>query len=322
VDDNARALIVVAQNWRLFKDEAVLPLFQTYLSFMHYAFNEENERFRNFMTYDRKWLEEQGSEDSHGRAIWGLGMAVSYFDDPGMLSIAVILFHKALKVIDSFHSPRSLSFALIGIHAYLARFSGDSQVKRHRQVIALKLFKAFQANWADDWPWLEDVLTYANGKLVHALILSGQWMYHKEMLEKGLAALEWLTELQLSEGYFVPIGNKNWFIRGETKARFDQQPLEAYSMIEACVEAFNVTRDKKWIERAIACFNWFLGDNDLHASLYNSHTGGCGDCLVPDGVNQNKGAESTLSWLLSLTTLHKLAAENSIVVNQYQKEMI
>ena len=272
------------------------------------------------MTYDRKWLEDEGSEDSHGRAIWGLGTAVSCFDDPGMLSIAVILFHKALKAIEFFHSPRSLAFALIGIHAYLARFPGDSQVKRHRQVISLKLFKAFQANWADDWPWLEDVLTYANGKLAHALILSGQWMYHQEMLEKGLAALEWLTELQLGEGYFVPIGNKNWFIRGETRARFDQQPLEAHSMIEACVEAFNVTRDKKWIEKAISCFNWFLGDNDLHVSLYNPRTGGCGDGLVPDGVNQNEGAESTMSWLLSLSTLHKLAAENIIAVNHYQKK--
>jgi len=140
------------------------------------------------------------------------------------------------------------------------------------------------------------------------------------MLDKGLQSLEWLTELQFSEGHFIPIGNNGWYKRNETRARFDQQPLEAHAMIDACIVAFHITRDKKWIDRATTCFNWFLGDNDLHVSLYNPRTGGCRDGLNPDGVNHNEGAESTLAWLLSLTALHKLTAENILAINPYCKD--
>ncbi|UCG69981.1 MAG: glycosyltransferase family 4 protein [Thermoplasmata archaeon] len=318
-DDNARALMLSAMVRQFMPPQEGLlsKLCTCYLSFLHYAFNEEIARFRNFKTYDRRWLEEQGSEDSHGRAIWGLGVSVSCFDDPGLLSISATLFNKALVAAEGFISLRAMAFALVGIHAYLARFPGDSAVRRTREVIANRLYEAFNANCLPDWPWCEDVLTYANGKLPHALILSGQWMYNSEMLTKGLQALEWLAELQLGEGHYIPIGNNNWYKRTENRARFDQQPLEAHSMIDACIEAFNVTQDKKWIDRATTCFNWFLGDNDLHVSLYNPRTGGCRDGLNPDGVNPNEGAESTLAWLLSLTALHKLAADNILSINSY-----
>jgi hypothetical protein len=246
--------------------------------------------------------------------LWGLGVAVSYLDEPELQGICAYLFSKALKALEHFVSPRALAFSLVGIHAYLSCYPGDTDAKRVRGLLANRLFEAFKANWMDEWPWLEDTLNYANGKIPHALILSGQWMSNGEMLDTGLRALEWLCEIQLADGHFVPVGNNGWYRKGGARARFDQQPIEAHAMIDACIEAYNATQERKWVERSVTCFNWFLGDNDLGISLYNPRTGGCRDGLMPDGANQNEGAESTLAWLLSLTALHKLAADNILEI--------
>jgi len=310
-DDNGRALMVAAMGRKYMPADNVCldSLSSDYLSFLLYAFNVEKGRFRNFMTYARQWTEEVGSEDAHGRALWGLGRAVAFLDNPGDLAMSTTLFNKALKAVEHFDSPRAIAFALVGIHAYLHKFSGDSEVRRAREILADRLFNQFKNNATKSWPWLESTLNYANGKLPHALLLSGQWMQRSDMIDMGLRSLKWLLTIQTEEGHFVPIGNKGWYEKGGTKARFDQQPVEANAMIEACVEAFNGTRDKTWIDNAVMCFNWFLGHNDLNMPLYDPKTGGCRDGLMADGINQNEGAESTLAWLLSLMTLQKLYAD-------------
>jgi glycosyltransferase involved in cell wall biosynthesis len=310
-DDNARALMVATMGRKYMPTDTICldSLSSDYLSFLLYAFNVEKGRFRNFMTYARQWTEDVGSEDAHGRALWGLGKAVAFLDDPGQLAISSTLFNQALKAVGHFDSPRSIAFALVGIHAYLQKFSGDSEVRRAREILADKLFNQFKNNATKSWPWLETTLSYANGKLPHALLLSGQWMQRSDMIDMGLRSLKWLLTIQTEKGHFVPIGNDGWYEKGGTKARFDQQPIEANAMIEACVEAFNGTRDKTWIDNAVMCFNWFLGHNDLNMPLYDPKTGGCRDGLMADGINQNEGAESTLAWLLSLMTLQKLYAD-------------
>jgi glycosyltransferase involved in cell wall biosynthesis len=310
-DDNARALMLAAIGRKyLLPDGEFFDSFSNlYLSFLLYAFNHETGRFRNFMSYSRQWMEEVGSEDAHGRALWGLGKAVAVLDNPGQLAMTTTLFSLALKAAELFNSPRAIAFALVGIHAYLSKFSGDSEVRRIREALADRLFNQFKDNATKSWPWLEKTLNYANGKLSHALLLSGQWMQRNDMIEMGLRSLEWLLSIQTEKGHFVPIGNKGWYEKGGPKARFDQQPIEANAMIEACVEAFNITRDKLWIDSAVMCFNWFLGLNDLNMPLYDAKTGGCRDGLMADGINQNEGAEATLAWLLSLMTLHKLNAD-------------
>ncbi|MCX8044484.1 MAG: glycosyltransferase family 4 protein [Desulfobacterota bacterium] len=309
-DDNARALIVTAaaKNLMLTPEHTVEKLFTTYLSFLHYAFNEETGRFRNFMTYDRRWTEAVGSEDSHGRSLWGLGTAVAHISNRALQNICASLFCKALKRVEEFSSPRALSFSLIGIHAYLSRFPGDTEAKRIRTNLAYRLFDALVAQRTPSWPWLETTLSYANGRIPHALILSGQWIPHAEMLDAGVATLRWLCDIQFLDGHFVPIGNNGWYTRDGQRARFDQQPIEAHVMIDACIEAYNATQDKTWIDKAITCFNWFLGNNDLGIPLYNPRTGGCRDGLMPNGINENEGAESTLAWLLSLIAIHTLRA--------------
>ncbi len=321
-DDNARALMVsiVTTRHMVADDQLVSKLTRTYLSFLQFAYNPETGRFRNFMTYDRRWLEEQGSEDSHGRAVWSLGVAVSYTDDPGIMSMCVKLFNDAIKAVEHFSSPRALAFSLIGIHAYLSRYPGDTDVKRIRANLAACIYDAFKNSRTDEWPWPEEMLSYANSRLPHALILSGQWLNNASMLSLGLDVLTWLYEIQFVDGHFVPIGSNGWYSKGGTRARFDQQPIEAHAMIDACIEAYNATQEQKWIDRAVICFNWFLGSNDLGLPLYNSRTKGCRDGLTPDGANQNEGAESTLAWLLSLTALHKLDAENILKIPISQKD--
>ncbi|MFW9998716.1 MAG: glycosyltransferase family 4 protein [Candidatus Hodarchaeota archaeon] len=307
-DDNARALIVVilAQNL-LIEDNLLRNLDSKYFSFLLHAFNEENGRFRNFLGYDRKWLEDKGSEDSHGRAVWSLGITVAFSKSKEFGDQALIIFDKAVSVLSEFKSPRALALGLIGIHAYLARFGGDSKIRRYREKIANSLFELYCSNASDKWPWIEDTLTYDNGKIPQALLMSGQWLQRGEMVEAGLRLLEWLVKIQKNhKGQFTPIGNSGWYPRNGEKARFDQQSLEAESIIEACIEAFKITQDKKWIIEARHCLEWFLGRNDLNTSLYNYKTGGCYDSLTPTGPNLNQGAESTLAWLLSLLNMYLL----------------
>ncbi|MFH1975036.1 MAG: glycosyltransferase family 4 protein [Pseudomonadota bacterium] len=315
-DDNARALLVAAMGQKYLPTNGLGLdcLSGHYLGFLLYAYNEKNGRFRNFMTYSRQWVEAVGSEDAHGRALWCLGKAVAFLDDPGHLAMSTTLFNKALRAAENFHSPRAIAFCLIGTNAYLDKFSGDSDVRRVREILADRLFNQFKNHATDDWPWLENALNYANGKLPHALMVSGKRMHRNDMIDMGLNSLKWLLAIQTEDNHFVPIGSTGWYGKGGPRARFDQQPVEANAMVEACVEAFNVTRDHTWFENAVTCFNWFLGHNDLNMPLYDPKTGGCRDGLMADGINQNEGAESSLAWLLSLMTLQKLYADE--IINQ------
>jgi glycosyltransferase involved in cell wall biosynthesis len=307
VDDNARALIVAVTLQDLQPlDSALSGLAAVYLSFLGHAFNGQTGRFRNFMSYDRCWLEETGSEDSHGRAVWGLGVAVALGRDRGQVGFAVDLFHRALDVIEHFTYPRAIAFAIIGIHAYLGRYSGDSRAKRMCKILSDRLMQKFRAFATEDWPWCESILTYDNARLPQALLLSGQWLPDREMLEMGLRALNWLKKVQTDEKdcHFAAIGNHGWFPRDGSKARFDQQPIEAAAMVDACIEAFNCTRDEEWITYAYRCLNWYQGENDLGIPLCDYATGGCRDGLEAQGANENQGAESSLCWLMALLTIY------------------
>jgi glycosyltransferase involved in cell wall biosynthesis len=305
-DDNARALIVALLANEAQNESDTGPMVSTYLSFLDFAFNYETGRFRNFMSYQRAWLESVGSEDSHGRAIWALGTAVALCKNPTIISFAVHLFIRALPATEKFSSPRAWAFTLVGIHAYLQYFSGDTEARRIRELLAVRLFDRFKAGVSADWPWLEECLSYDNGKLSHALLLSGRWLHNNEMIEMGLRSLDWLCRIQTApEGHFSPVGSNGWFSRGGVKAHFDQQPIEANAILEASLEAYRITRDERWMKEAYKCLNWFLGKNDLQQSLYDPRTGGCRDGLHPDSVNQNQGAESTLAWLMSILVMYE-----------------
>ncbi len=304
IDDNARALIAVSMYRELCGDDSIIPMLQTYLSFIHYAFNPGNGRFKNFMGYNRQWLEEFGSEDSHGRTLWGLGVAVKCAPNLSIQKLSAKLFNKGLPVTEYFDCPRSIAFSLIGLDAYLSIYSGDANARRIRESIANRLHKKFLDNSTEDWPWCEDSLTYANAKIPHALLLAGQWVPEPKMCEVGLKSLEWLLNLQKSkDGHLSIIGNKGWYEKGAEKATFDQQAIDAMGLVEACCQAYHLTGEEKWLKEALNSLYWFLGRNDLNVQIYNFETGGCFDGLEAHGVNPNQGAESTLAWLISLMTV-------------------
>jgi len=309
-DDVARALIaaLLAAEHTDVSPRRIDRLVTTYLSFLDHAFNHQNDPhpgFRNFMGYDRRWLETIGSEASQGRAVWALGVTVARARRRGLIAPATELFHMGLPLIEQSDSPHTWAYGLIGIHEYLRRFSGESEVRRVRERVAHRLVEKVKQHATDDWPWMESELTWGSARIPQALLLSGRWMFENELVEKGLWILDWLVEVQSdpTDGHYAPIGCHGFYPRGGEKARFDQQPIEASTMIDACLEAHRITGEKRWLEQAHRCFAWFLGDNDLHLPLYDSATGGCYDGLEPRGVNINQGAESTLAFLLSLLGL-------------------
>jgi hypothetical protein len=214
------------------------------------------------------------------------------------------LFAQALPPLTEFTSPRAWAFGLIGIHEYLGRLSGDSLVNQTRDTLTCRLVQLLDQNAKPGWYWFEEELSYDNAKLAHALILSGHATGKPEVFERGLQALRWLNDLQISEqGHFRPIGSNGFYRRSGTRANFDQQPIEAQAMVQACLEAYRTTSDAWWYEQAERAFDWFLGWNDLGLELYSPETGACGDGLHVDRVNENQGAESTLAFLLSLAEL-------------------
>jgi glycosyltransferase involved in cell wall biosynthesis len=303
LDDNARALLVMALTEEAGSEDRALvrSLAGRYLAFVRHAWNGERGRFRNFMSYARTWLEESGSEDSHGRAVWALGTVIGRSTDPGRRSVSSTLFHDALPIVPALTSPRAWAFTLLGIEEYLRVFEGDSGVQAQRDVLAERLLDLFQRSSETDWPWFEERLTYCGARISQALLLSGARMDRGVMLEAGLRSLEWLVSVQLSaEGYFAPIGSNGFYGKDGTKARFDQQPVEASAMVSACLDARRVTGDERWARRARHAFDWYLGQNELQQPVYDASTGGCRDGLHEDRVNENQGAESTLAFQLSL----------------------
>ncbi len=305
-DDNARALLVSILLERLGDDwfTGAEEFGARYLSFLWFAFNKDNFRFRNFLSYDRRWLEEYGSEDSHGRAMHSLGAVIGCSKHEELYSVAGMLFNQGLKRLLDMTSPRGWAFSIMGIYEYLQRFSGDREARMIMKELGQRLLDLYISTNSPDWHWFESRVTYSNGTLPEALLRCGHWLDRKDMIEIGLESLFWLLMVQTSPGgTFSPIGSKGFYERGGKKAQFDQQPIEAYSMVSACLSAYSVTGDERWRKNALNCFAWFLGENDVGIPLYDPETGGCRDGLLIDRANQNEGAESSLSFYLSLLDL-------------------
>jgi glycosyltransferase involved in cell wall biosynthesis len=309
VDDNARALIVATRAHDLDRmDASLADLSAIYLSFLDDAFNPDTGRFRNFMSYGRKWLEEVGSEDSHGRALWALGVMSGWGRSGGQVAVATKLFKNAVPALETFGYSRAIAFPILGIQAYLRRNEDDQRAWELLQTLGDRLSRRFMQYATEDWNWHEDHLTYDNARLPQALMACGRATQNDDMVSLGIGVLEWLRDVQLdpSVGWFAPVGNQGWYPKSGSIAQHDQQPLEAAAMIGACIEAYECTEGDEWIQLATTCFDWYLGKNDRQAKLYDHASGGCRDGLQQDGVNENQGAESTLSYILSLLALYNL----------------
>ncbi len=308
-DDNARALILTVRLEQLDKN----PLESAdssslYLSFLEHAFDPEKGRFKNFLRYDRRWNEPVGSEDSNGRALWGLGTVLGRSHDQGFRGAAGRLFEFALPAVLEFSSPRAWAYTLLGIQEYLTSYPGDRDAQKVRSALSRRLLEMYASIRRPDWKWFENVLAYGNARLPQALLVVGSATSDDRMTSAGLESLDWLSQTQRCETnhHFVPIGSQGFYHQNGEKARFDQQPLEAAGAVSASLQAYRVTGDSRWRNEAWSAFNWFLGNNDLQLPLYDSVTGGCRDGLHPDRANENQGAESTLSFLMALLEMRSV----------------
>ncbi len=309
-DDNARALIaaVFTEQLGIAGASEIASLASRYLAFLWHAFEPTTGRFKNLLSYDRQWQRAEDSEDSHGRALWGLGTVLGRSKDPGLRGTAGRLLEASVPAVLSFTSPRAWAFALLGMQEYLDWFPGDRATLKTRDVLAHRLLDLYVSCSAPGWHWFEDILSYSNARLPQALLLCGSRSSDQLMVSVALEALDWCVNAQRCEekGHFVPIGSEGFYRKGGERARFDQQPVEAGATVSACLQAFRVTRDERWLKEAWSAFNWFLGDNDLQIVLYDASTGGCRDGLHPDRANENQGAESTLSFLIALLEMRLL----------------
>lgn len=312
-DDNARALLFTALLEDLDEHTPATTRIQiTAAAFLQHAWNPSVARFHNFMSFDRRWLDEVGSEDCHGRALWALGTIVARTRQPNLRAWAAERLESALPATESFTSPRAWAFTILGLHEYLDALDGDLLARRKCLALSQRLFALHEAHATPEWPWLEPIVSYDNARLPQALILTGVREHHPTMLEHGLATLRWLSQQQTGiNGCFRPIGSDGHWPQHGDKAAFDQQPVEASAAVSACLTAHAATGDPFWQQDALRAFGWFLGRNDLNQPLYDATTGGTCDGLHSNRVNQNQGAESTLAFLLALAGVkshcHRLA---------------
>ena len=312
-DDNARSLIAAVMVLDLPKDRwgvdedrrhEVVILTQRYLAFLAYAFNDEAGRFRNFMQYNRAWLEEVGSEDSHARTVWGLGKAYRQAPTNDIQDLSESIIRKAMPAVESFEYIRPWAYAILGIEEYL-RVAQDDFASQLHERMATRLFDIYREHATSDWPWWEDWLTWGNAKLPHAMMNAGVAMGREDMVAASLESLRWLLEIQTAEdGHLSIIGNDGWYLKGKPRSQYAQQPIEAKALVQACLAAAWATGDGYWTDQAVRCFQWFTGRNDAGLPLYNAETGGGNDGLESYGVNANQGAESTLAYLMSVLELH------------------
>jgi len=308
IDDNARALLVACALNQ--PGETRLPEILTarLAAFLQHAWNPGTRRFRNFMGFDRRWLEESGSEDSHGRALWALGESARSDASASRRRWAAALFAETLPAAEAFGSPRAWAFTLLGLDAYCDVIVEDTRAERVRHALAARLMSILAVVETPGWTWFEDGLAYDNARLPQALIVTGLAVRSAEFVDAGLRTLHWLMALQTtSAGVFRPVGSSSFGDKRMAPQPFDQQPLEVTATVSACLAAWRVEGDPEWRADAMHAFAWFFGDNDLSLPLVDPETGGCRDGLHPDRVNENQGGESVVSYLLSQLEMRQIA---------------
>jgi glycosyltransferase involved in cell wall biosynthesis len=316
VDDNARALLLACALNNPGEQPLSEVLTARFAAFVQHAWNRENGRFRNFMGFNRTWLEDSGSEDSHGRTLWALGECARSDSSPSRRRWAASLFAEALHTAEGFRSPRTWAFTLLGLDAYCAAAPDDLHAREVRSVLADRLMTILAAVEAPGWVWFEAGLAYDNARMPQALLLTGMATRTPSYTDAGLKSLRWLmTQQTAPTGHFRPVGTAGFGEHRQHPRAFDQQPLEATATIAACLAAWRAEADPKWKAVAMGVFAWFFGSNDLSVAVVDSETGSCRDGLHPDRVNENRGAESVLSYLLGLAEIRQLARVNVALAN-------
>lgn len=297
-DDNARAAILMSKHFGHYHEPQALDLLDTYLSFVLYA-QDRQGLVRGYMDYGRSWEKPDPENDAFGRLLWALGTVIASPPSPSYIPIVKQSFDKSILHLDK-QSLRGTAYAILGMCDYLRKFPGASEIKRHLELAADSLVSHYGRESRPDWRWFEPKLTYENGVLPHALFAAHVVLDRAKYADIAAMACEFLLGMTLSKDHFSFVGSQGWMAHGADKAPFDQLPVDAASTVLMLRAAYESTENAQYLRLQHKAFDWFLGANDLHIPLYDSRTKGCYDALVPGGVNTNQGAESTLSFLLSL----------------------
>ncbi|MEN0054923.1 MAG: glycosyltransferase [Mucilaginibacter sp.] len=320
LDDNSRALIMALMAYQRNKSKEAFELLPVYLSYIHYMQTDDGN-FRNFLSFDRRYLDEVGSEDSFGRTIWALGHLIGCAASNSYREFALEIFHKSVPHFTKLEHLRGMANTIIGVSLYLQVFPSDEGMVKILTQLTQPLIDAYEQTHSDDWQWFEEKMTYDNAILPLALLHSCEITGNEDAKRIALASMAFLDKLTLSNGYLSPVGNDGWYYRGGTFPTFDQQAIETMAMVMMHFQAYQIFRIPQYIEKMFLSYKWFLGENTLRAPLYDHETKGCCDGLLPTGINRNQGAESTLAYLISHLTVLK-AFELEYEYNKYGTQKV
>lgn len=298
LDDNARALLMVLMAHRNGKGKTATRYIPRYLAYIQYAQNADGT-FRNFMGFDRRFLDDIGSEDAFGRALWAVGYAIAYAPKDAYREVAHHIFFKSAPQFGQLRSIRSIAATILGVFHYLKCYPTDDRMTGMMHDLAYKLYTEYQSHRHKDWHWYESLLAYDNALLPLAMLRAAQLLKDESFRQVGFESLAFLEKHTMQKGHLTLVGNDGWFKRNGAIARFDQQPVDAMATILLFIQAYHDSREPHYLRSAYTAFMWFFGENDLRLSLYDPETGGCCDGLATDGINRNQGAESTLAYLIS-----------------------
>lgn len=304
LDDNSRALIMALMAFEQYKSKEALDLLPIYLSYIQYM-QKEDGNFRNFLSFNRNYLDEVGSEDSFGRTIWSLGYLINYAPNNSYKEFADELFLKSVPHFGKLQHLRGVANTMIGVHHYLKVNPHDGHILNEFSSLAVPLIDAYLDNKSGDWHWFEQKLTYDNAILPLALLCHYEITQNTQSLNIALEALNFLTDKTLSFGFLNPVGNDGWLEKNSSMALYDQQAIETMAMVLVYFKAYKITKEVKYMRHLYQSYLWFLGENSLNLPLYDHETKGCADGLQPHGVNRNQGAESTLAYLISHLVVFK-----------------
>jgi len=305
-DDNARALIVALLLFSACERKDYLDLAYRYLSFLINA-QTGTGKYRNFMGYNRQFLEEEGSEDCFGRALWALGYVTANPKAPeGMREACQFLLAKSLPNVPDLKWPRAKAYAIIGLRHIGA---ATAQAGDYIRLLAGSLANSYKKHATKKWRWFEDALTYSNAVLPWAMFIAGKFLGNGEFMAIAEESLDFLEKVTFAEGYFRPVGCHGWYVKGGIPAKYDEQPLEACETALAYMEGYSITRRIDYLSKAKACRDWYLGQNSLEKSLIDPQTGGCYDGITPAGANLNQGAESIISYCMCRLLVDDLVGE-------------
>jgi len=302
LSDNSRAVLMSTMVYQQFKDKAILELVARYLSYIQYMQNVDGT-FHNALNFDRTFKDELGTEDAFSRTMWALGYLLNNKPSAAYKQLAKGIFLRSVNQFDQLRSLRGIAATIIGITYFLKEYPEREDLFQELKGLTRKLVMAYDEHATGKWQWFEDVMTYDNGILPLALLLSYEMLEDEHVLSIARMSLEFLVSVTHDEEHFAPVGNQGWYPEEGSKALYDQGSGEAMCMVRLFYHCLRIFRDRRYLLMLFTCYRWYLGINLFHIPLYDHETCGCYDGLIYKGVNKNEGAESTLAYLISHITV-------------------